>query len=138
MKKTFIIILVALSCKSAGTYNPNERAKDSITAFLKKTMNDPKSYESVSFGKLDTIYWDFSESEEYKIHYDKRRKMHKGEISTDSIIRDYKRISDSFVPTIKNYEMEHSARGTNAMGALIFRSTVFILDSNLSVVDIKD
>lgn len=57
MKKFLLLLLLASGCSS-----PNHKAQDAISAYLRKTVQDPGSYVAISFGqpratvpKTDTV-----------------------------------------------------------------------------------
>src|SRR5579862_4156486 len=63
MKKLLYIILIFSS--SCGHKSPEERAKKLIDEQMKLTLNDYKSYEPVTFGKLDSSFTDFKDDPKY-------------------------------------------------------------------------
>lgn len=60
MKKiiySLLILLITISC----TESNEDKAKKLIRNDLKLSLHDEKSYESVSFGSLDSVFTDFSD-----------------------------------------------------------------------------
>ena len=63
MKKTILgltVLMAVVSCKK----NPENQVKDNVEKFMTEKMDDPKSYESVKFGKLDSLFSPFDETKE--------------------------------------------------------------------------
>ncbi|AMR28198.1 hypothetical protein A0257_14625 [Hymenobacter psoromatis] len=59
MKKAILLLLLASGC---APHNPNHKAQDAISAYVRKTAQDPGSYAAISFGppratapKADTV-----------------------------------------------------------------------------------
>ncbi|MBF0651265.1 hypothetical protein IR083_20820 [Dysgonomonas sp. GY75] len=59
---SILCLILFFSCVST----PEDRAKKLIQNRLHETLNDEKSYESVSYGKLDSVYTSIYEDESYK------------------------------------------------------------------------
>lgn len=69
MKKNLIYILLFLSLISCN--NQEKRSKKLINQYMKEHLNDYKSYESVSFGTLDSAFSRVSDTKEWK-DYDQK------------------------------------------------------------------
>ncbi|MCR8560111.1 hypothetical protein KXD93_20840 [Mucilaginibacter sp. BJC16-A38] len=86
MRKIVLVLFVLLSSCS---FSDQDRAESLVKDYLKKTLNDPDSYESVSFGKLEPNYDTFiSSSPEGK-------RLEKTENQLDSIATIYRTKADS-------------------------------------------
>jgi hypothetical protein len=56
------VIFILVSCTT-----PEGKAKKAIKEKLKITLHDFKSYESVEFGTLDSLFSDVTSSSEYEV-----------------------------------------------------------------------
>jgi PBP1b-binding outer membrane lipoprotein LpoB len=155
-----IIMLIVLIFFNSCSVSPEEKAQDNVKKYLMGNMNDPKSYESVSFGKLDSMFSSFDESEEgielikqekelsdklneldEKInHTQSLSELSEIEKSGKIIIEKRKNIIDlkfekslSYKGEFIGFELKHSFRGKNKMGGLVLENSTFILDKNLDV-----
>jgi len=57
MKQVFIIIIASIfiiACNSSIKTN-EEKAKELISDFLKRNLNDPESYQSIEYGTIDSL-----------------------------------------------------------------------------------
>lgn len=162
MKRTATILglsLLSISCSKTL----EQQAQENIKVYLSKKLDDPRSYEAVSFGKLEKDRSSYKDDPKYL-------KLIKEELKTDSIanvsyqqamtfthkntitsaIKTYKQVSvirDVEIKDIKKFKknykpvdrftIKHSFRAKNKMGALILDSCTVILDKQLSVTDIK-
>ena len=117
MKKTIIAFLaIFYSCQ---TKSPSQILENDLKDFLKKeyvpTMNDPKSYEFVSY-KIDTI-----NGEKYDLK--QMIKILDSKISNDIAFKmqDSIKANPTKRDSIIGYEINVSLRGKNAMGALVIK-----------------
>ena len=162
MKKiilTVAVFLFLISCSKS----PEIIAQKNISEYVKNLMNDPKSYESVKFGKLDTIYQNFSETDEgIKLASEDSDLSNKMKALTDEIasansskelikirdkneyitkrryeIADINEKNIHFKGKFKGLFMIHQYRSKNSFGALILKHNRFILDKNLNVKDLQ-
>lgn len=60
-----LLISVLYSCSNS----PEKRAQQLIKNYLMKNLDDPSSYESEDFGKLDTVKIPYSETEKATNHF---------------------------------------------------------------------
>lgn len=159
MKKIILGLVLSVVLYSC-TKSPEEQAKSNISEYLKKNMDDPSSYESVEFGKLDTLHTSFSESKEGIELETKESKLsdqmevlsaeidHTESISrltdiqkeSDEITKKRKEINDilqnkiiSYKGAVNGYSMTHKFRGKNKLGAKILNEINFLLDTKLVV-----
>jgi len=158
MKKLILFLLVIFTIFSC-TKSPENQAKENVEKYIKTKLDDPKSYESVSFGKFQRNKSTFKDDEKYKSlileaeqmdkkvqnAYDFAMSMTHAETiksATDS----YKRLESmqsSNFETIKKFEKEyvpvdiykikHSYRAKNKMGGLVLDSCIAVLDTTLNV-----
>lgn len=162
MKRIITIIgltLLVVSCSKT----PQQQAEENIKEYLLKKLDDPNSYQTVSFGKLEKDKSSYKDDPKYL-------KLIKEELKTDSIANvsyqqamtfkhkntikaateTYKQVSkirDIETKDIKEFEkdykpvdrfiLKHSFRTKNKIGALILDSCTLILDKQLSVINIK-
>ncbi len=160
--KKIILGLLAITFFSCAK-SPENQAQENIKKYITAQMDDPKSYESVSFGKLEKRKSSYQDEEKYKkivLEYDDMDKRVNEaydlamsmthENTFKSAMESYNRLASmrSFVLTeteqyLKKYksvdvfQIKHSFRGKNKMGALILDSCNVILDENLKVKLIK-
>lgn len=63
-----VALATVLLVAGCSTQPPEDKAKKLITEHLFKTLHDYKSYESVDYGKLDTLYSSVSNDSLYKFY----------------------------------------------------------------------
>lgn len=147
--------MVSFSCT-----NPENQAKENVEKYMKAKLDDPKSYESVSFGKLDSVFSPFDESKEgieLNLKEDKLSER-EAELSAkvdvtesiselEKIIKESKEITQKrsdlidtiidkslkYKGTFCGYEITHSFRAKNKMGALVLDSCTVDLDTKMNV-----
>lgn len=160
MKRIILVLalsMVLFSCSKSI----EKQAQDNITEYLKKNMDDPKSYENVEFGKLDTLHSSFEESkegielrtEDSKLS-DMVAELSNKLDSPDLTVNDIKDIQQenteitkkrleinnilqkkslTYKGDVNGYSMVHKYRGKNGFGAVITKETNFLLNLKLEV-----
>ena len=152
-----VLSIVLFSCSKS----PEDQAKNNISEYLKKNMDDPSSYESVEFGKLDTLHKSFDESSEGIVLREKDAKLslRDQELSNkldspdltmadiksiqkenNQITKDRLAINDlqakkalTYKGAINGFSMSHKFRGKNKLGAKILNEINFLLDTKFVV-----
>ncbi|EKT3964927.1 hypothetical protein AAIP55_002457 [Flavobacterium psychrophilum] len=160
MKRIILGLSVALLIISCSK-SPEKIAESNISDYLKKNMDDPSSYESVEFGKLDTLHASFEESKEGIELRAKDNKLEERvtELSNkldlpDLTMNDIKNIqlenaeitkkrleindilqskTISYKGAVNGYSMIHKFRGKNKLGTKILNETKFLLDTKFNV-----
>lgn len=158
MKKIILGLSLVIAFASC-TKSPENQAQENIKEYLTAKMDDPRSYESVSFGNLEKGKSSYQDEEEYTklvLEYDDMNKRvtdaydfamsmtHENTIK--SATESYNKLAsmrssvltetDKYLKKYKSvdiFKMKHSFRGKNKMGALILDSCNVILDKNLKV-----
>jgi hypothetical protein len=140
MKKLLFIIAAALlfSCSS-----PEKKAQNLIKKYLKENINDAKSYESVLFSKLDSVfsyYWELPEYKNNKHHFDIYINLAEHAVSLDlKIANEYldsaksyqeknRIIQENFQSEFIGWKMSHKFRSKNENGALFLENENFYFD----------
>lgn len=158
MKKIILGLTIAVSLVSCSK-SPENQAKENIDKFITEKMDDPKSYESVSFGKLEKEKSSYRDDDKYKdllLQYDdvdKKAQVANEQIETfthentiamatqnyknylslkDGVVMEIERFKKEFKP-VDIYKIKHSYRGKNKMGALVLDSCTVVLDKELKV-----
>jgi hypothetical protein len=160
MKKIILVLVVALALFSCSK-SPEKETQGNIVEYLKANMDDPSSYENVSFGKLDTLHSTYLESKEgiqLKIKEEKlasKMQLLSDEIDntesiprlneiqkeSDKITKERKDISDilekksiGYKGAVTGFSMTHKFRGKNKLGAVILTEKRFLLDTKFNVL----
>jgi glycyl-tRNA synthetase alpha subunit len=149
------LVIAFASC----TKSPENQAQENIQEYITTKMDDPKSYESVTFGKLEKGKSSYQDEEKYKnlvLEYedmDKRvsdaydfamsmtheetiKRATKSYNSLTSMRSLYLTQIEKYIKTYKPvdiFKIKHSYRGKNKMGALILDSCKVIMDKDLKV-----
>jgi len=162
MKRFIVLSFIGMSLFSC-TKSPEDKAKENIEKFITSQMDAPRSYEPVSFGKLEegkSIYQDEKKYKKLLLEYNEMSKRtddaynlamsmtHENTIK--SATKSYNSLSamrssvlnqiDKYIKTYKQidiYKIKHSFRGKNKIGTLVLDSCTVILDKNLNVKFIK-
>lgn len=98
MKKllfTLIVSSLLVSCEST----PEDKAKELIKNHLHETLHDEKSYESVSYGGLDSVYTTVIDNDTYVLSSEKYL-TYKDKF--DSEMKDFDLYSDMYSQSYKN------------------------------------
>jgi pyruvate/2-oxoacid:ferredoxin oxidoreductase beta subunit len=158
MKKIILGLSLVIAFASC-TKNPENQAQENVQEYITTKMDDPKSYESVTFGKLEKGKSSYKDEEKYKnlvLEYedmDKRvsdaydfamsmtheetiKGATKSYNSLASMRSSYLTQIEKYMKTYKPvdiFKIKHSYRGKNKMGALILDSCKVILDKDLKV-----
>lgn len=156
------ILLAAVGCNKTPT--AQELAEKAVKDYLMTNLNDPKSYEPVSFTQLDTIYTRFEDepfaeefsTAQFKVkfysslktdsEYDRYMRDHP-EMHVDDSISFYHAYLDNnkekydqeekaFVPAIDVMWMTHEYRANNKMGALIKSRADFYFDEQMNITQV--
>jgi hypothetical protein len=96
MKKLFFVALI-LSSGCSYVQNNQQRAESLVKKHLDSVLNDPHSYEGVSFGKLDTSKTFFANTQEWDIIEQKKLKT-EVDLSIERVHERY--------PTLYNHNKE--------------------------------
>lgn len=159
MKKYILSIMAAMlmaSCTSTPT--PEEQAKKLITDYIMANANDPKSYEAVSFGTLDSTFSSYYASDRYKEldsireNLEKRKIVYemflnwsnKGNKYLDSIefcLDKQIEINNKMTSEAENYKgnhfgwkMSHRYRAANGFGAITLGTTTFFFNKEFTEI----
>lgn len=160
MKKLILLLLpLAVACKSK---TPEEKMKDSIKAYLSKSMHDFKSYEPVDFKKTDSVYTSYLTTERGQALLDSLKLYNKTweeilerakeyrysspttalsilkggricEAKIDSVTKIMDSEKASFIKKFDGYKMLHTFRGKNMNGATIIKTERFYFDTTFAV-----
>lgn len=147
--KAIIGICVAGTIIFSSCTNEQKRAEKFVTNYVKERLNDPASYESVSFSDVKKVKRPYEQTATYKIFgdafmkakedfdfaksFDNRDEMHTNLLlmqEYDSIIN--ARRSEWFPEN--EYCITHKYRARNAVGGVITTETVFFMDTAFSVI----
>ncbi|MFE3849423.1 hypothetical protein ACFX5D_15805 [Flavobacterium sp. LB3P45] len=158
MKKIILGLSLVIAFTSC-TKNSENQAQENIQEYIISKMDDPKSYESVSFGKLEKGKSSYQEEEKYKKLVSEYNDMDKRvsdaydfamsmthENTIKSATESYEKLAsmrssvltetEQYLKKYKSvniFKMKHSFRGKNKMGALILDSCTVVLDKTLQV-----
>lgn len=159
MKKALFLMIVLGAL--IGCSSPEKSAQKLIVKHLKETLNDWKSYESVSFGVLDSAYTSVLENDHFIVAHHRcdsllksakeyTEKMisasnqweivsYKNRVESDlSMAKNYSNlahhIDSMFVPEFKGWEMIHAYRANNSLGAKIIVKEKYIFDPEITKI----
>lgn len=155
MKRILIALLIsvlAYGCTTTPVLTRDQKADTLIKHFLDSTLNDPKSYEPVKFGKIDTLFTHYMDdpgfeklpiSGDYQRTKDLTSNFSQYEKRTsngyyDDLNKINKRATDSlkktFKPEIRAYYVEHTFRAKNAFNALLMQTVGFSIDTSFTEI----
>lgn len=98
MKKLLYCLIVGLAFVSCNT-SPEDNAKKLIKNHLHETLHDEKSYESVSYGKLDSVYTTIFDDDLYVVS---NAKFLSYSDKFDSEMKDFDLYSDMYSQSYRN------------------------------------
>jgi len=144
-----VIILIFASCSTT----PVEKAKHTLKSYLDTTLNDAKSYESVSWGELEKLYPFkkyskeidsltiirdslYTASRKGDIFSDKNDRLFKEAMKITTKIRDLLRlpIEEDTLQMQMGWKISHKYRASNKMGGVVLTDDVFRLNMTLDTV----
>jgi hypothetical protein len=157
------ILLFAACILIASCASKQNKAEDLVKDYLNNKLSDPKSYESVSFGDVDTVFKRYSETQQCdslksaniaakqkvdkikdtlmnlisasKINYMAALKRQlKYEADTSTLSKTIRSNELLFKGPIKGWSITHTYRAANDKGVLVLHNTQFSLDSGLTKV----
>jgi hypothetical protein len=120
MKKNILFLLLitlTVSCKSpgSGTSDLQNKAEETVKKYLADKLDDPKSYESVSFQPIDSIK-EYQHSGEY-VNFIKH-----GVLPLDTTNK----------VGFFGYTLPHEYRTNNKFGAKVKKRSIFYLSTDLN------
>jgi hypothetical protein len=163
MKKSILLLTILFALNSCNK-NPQKIAEDNIAKYLAKHLNDPKSYQPDSFGKLDSIFSSFYDTKEgielmtaygdlgkdmrevqSKIYsaksisdldkIEEQEKIFSEKRDSISELMDEKELK--YKGNLTGFRTTHSYRAKNKMGALVLEENAFLLDKDLEVIRMR-
>lgn len=163
MKKTLAIMVIALAMFSCSK-SPEQIAQQLIKESLLELMDDPKSYEPVEFGTLDSTFTTLDDYQPFNDAYDKymdckaAAETYESTASTAKWNEDYEgqikflklanemydkaetyrqQALDSkktFKPQFNGWKMTHKFRCKNAFGAVMLNEIDLYFDKELTQI----
>lgn len=131
MRYILPILFFIASCSDSKT----EQCKKDITKEAKATLNDPESYEAVSFSPLMPIYAcdKYNADIQVQEYYTQNGlEVDKHKVIIDSLLALKEKIkSDS---TIERYFIRHKYRAKNGFGGVVTKEDVFSFDASLALI----
>lgn len=122
-----ILFICLLSCSRT----PEQKACAAVSAYMKKTLGDPGSYEAGQFQVEEMI----TETPEYKKKRDSLTNlMTTDKISVAEFAKQDSILNAAYRPQmISGWTITHSFRGRNAFGALVNSQAEFYVDKDYHV-----
>lgn len=153
MIKSAIVLLLIFFYGCENSKNTQDQCIAAINAYNKKNLNDPKSYESIEYSKVDTIYR-IAQAKMDSFDYVTRQInsldslqdviddiMISGGIRInhhvyDSISDFMRKSADNCLKSkeYKHYKMSNKYRAKNGFDAFVVNTVKYILDTNFVVV----
>ncbi len=157
MKKLLLLLFITLTILSCTS--PKDKAEKIIERYLKETLDDPTSYESVNFSNLDSLFttpyqtnseyrkyfdlWSENESE-FLVAPDSTISMRSDEelVISKKIAKDCDLKMDSIRKKFKKefigWEMKHSYRLKNELGQKKIYLFSFKFDKDFTTIMSKE
>lgn len=150
MKRTIILAPgIALALLLGSCQNEQKKAEKMIKNYVIERLNDPKSYESVSFSEIEKVKRPYDKSQEYKGYmelFDKTKDEFEianisGDVSMMDFHLSYMKKYDSLIEVGKKawnpaneYRMTHVFRGKNKLGGVVTEEHTYYIDTNFRVI----
>jgi hypothetical protein len=138
MRYLFLTALVISACSTQPSVTPQTRAERAVTEFLKKQLNDPSSYQSIEFGKLDSIKVDTAEIHRLRVIEMEEKDGLLATIDMRPFYDSFAKATSDSMHQLGYWQIEHSYRAKNGFGALMRTTDIFYLDTNFKVTRAKD
>jgi hypothetical protein len=139
----YIIIITSLLILLACNKSPENKAQTTVKSYLDTVLNNPKTYESMSWSKVDSAYEDGIKNPLYRQYLDSSIQILNAPIesSMEYVMksREYRHKADSISQTTwkekwLGYQVTHKFRASNKMGAVTIFQERFILSPGLDTV----
>ena len=131
MKKTLFICLLVLLCSCQFT--KQQKAEKLVKNYLKAHLNDPDSYESISFEKLDINPYAYEDTITAGIALKEKEKtlINQNKGYEAKSIRKFLDSIDFIYPNpiIKSYLLAHKYRAKNAFGGIVTTNSTFVFNN---------
>lgn len=141
---SLVLIICLLSCNTSN----EDKTKALVKEYLSKNLNDPKSYEEVSWGKIDSSFITFEERYRIELHTleklstDAISELRNGDISIgnenkksyDSLNLVIENLKKQYKPTFNSLMIRHDYRAKNAFGAVVLQSKTFYISDDFSKI----
>jgi len=132
-----ILAFLVIGCSPSN----EKKAQKLIAAELKQSLNDYSSYESVSYGTLDSV---FNSLLEDTVYFSKKMDLERYQVLVpiepkyqDSInaLKPYvDSVEQAFKPKLVGWRMSHKFRSNNALGAKVLGEYLFFFDTELTKI----
>lgn len=150
MRKLVFVFALLLSACSQPT--KEELARQKIKEFIQKNANDPSSYESIEYGKLEefTEKTDYDRYSQYVLDSSSVHLTIQFTAAVDSMAGTHTELSPQLqqdladleternaieaIPVAKFYRMRDRCRGKNKLGVLTISNYVYRFDSVMNVI----
>ena len=156
MKRVLHLLFISLFALTFTSCENKEKQADKLTEeFMRKNLNDPRSYQLVERGRVDSLFSEFRATDEAQYMLDKVKQI------TDSaaryseslktvpqaqkmladgqrILEEYKKKQKKFKSQFLGYAFKVSFRAKNEHGALVRSYVVFRLNPEMDKLSIED
>ena len=149
MKVKFLMITIAMSMLIFSSCSEQKKAERFVKRYIKERINDPESYESVSFSPVEKVTRPFTKTAAYKMWVELFDEA-KADFDMAYVYKDLDKMEFNLEYMNKydscrkadeaqwnpgtEYKITHTYRGKNAFGAVIKETTTYYIDSTFSVV----
>ena len=157
--KKLLLITIVIALTSCGSSN-QDKAEKLVKNYLKEKMNDPSSYESVSFSPLDSTFTKYDstveasklkmlvsqcsyQADSLKVEATYLKGQNKIDMLNNVLAKTREAIKYDSIYNVdkENYKGQfngwvtiHSYRGSNAMGAKILVKTAFFFNPDITKI----
>jgi len=150
MKKLLFVFAVIMITMVSCNVTTQGKVETSVKNFLKENLNDPSSYEPISFDSLENRMgadgdWEIElEIASLELELELELSKLESNIAYDALTISLKNQLDSLKEIKENLEYKvigycvgHKYRAKNGFGALISEHSFFNLDTNFKVISTK-
>jgi hypothetical protein len=156
MRRVLHLLFISLFALSFTSCENKEKQADKLTEeFMRKNLNDPRSYQLVERGRVDSLFSEFRATAEAQYMLDKVKQItdsatrYSASVKTISqaqqlladgqrILQDYKKKQQTFKRQFLGYAYRVSFRAKNDHGVPVRSYVVFRLSPEMDKVSIED
>jgi hypothetical protein len=153
-RSLLLLLLILVACNSKIT--KQEQAEETVKLFLDSTLNDPRTYQSVKFEKIQPLIISLNDLPESKrlsfltdsFNKEKKNLTKRFQVTSKEYDTENKRLFDSIDKVVEKrltlmnefhikfggYILQHSYRIEDKKGSLVIDTVKFALDEKLTKV----
>ena len=139
MKRVLHLLFISLFALTFTSCENKEKQADKLTEeFMRKNLNDPRSYQLVERGRVDSLFSEFRATNEAQYMLDKVKQITDSAARYSETVKTVPQAQKKFKSQFLGYAFKVSFRAKNEHGALVRSYVVFRLNPEMDKLSIED